>query len=55
MQCTLFIPHLLPSGAIAAQAASDLPLGALRKLLARSRYQRFAPVTAETWLFPAFQ
>lgn len=55
MQCTLFIPHLLPSGAIVEQAASDLPLAALRQLLARSRHQRFAPVTAEAWLCQAFE
>lgn len=54
MQCTLFIPHLLPSGAIAEQAASDLPLAALRKLFARSRHQRLAPVAAEAWLCQAF-
>ncbi|MDP2239779.1 MAG: hypothetical protein Q8K18_06390 [Burkholderiales bacterium] len=55
MQCTLFIPHLLPSGAIADQAAGDLPLTALRRLLARARHQRLAPVTAEAWLCRAFE
>lgn len=55
MQCTLFIPHLLPSGAGAGQAASDLPLAALRKLLACARHQRLAPVTAEAWLCQAFE
>lgn len=55
MQCTLFIPHLLPSGAIAGQAAGDLPLAALRKLLARSRHQCLAPVSPEAWLCQAFE
>lgn len=55
MQCTLFIPHLLPSGAIAEQAAGDLPLAALRKLLARARHRRLAPVTTEAWLCQAFE
>jgi hypothetical protein len=54
MHCTLFIPHLLPSDDIARHAAGDLPLTALRKLLARARHERLAPVATEAWLCQAF-
>lgn len=54
MQCTLFIPHLLPPSAIAGQVASDLPLAALRTLLARARHRRLTTLTAEAWLCQAF-
>ena len=55
MHCTLLIPGLFWPRAGADEVARGLEVPALRRLLARSEAQRFAPVTPEGWLCQAFQ
>ena len=55
MQCTLLIPHLFWPRDAAESALNGLALPALTKLVARSRSERFAAVTADAWLCEAFE
>ena len=55
MQCTLLIPHLFWPRDAAESVLNGVALPALAKLVARSRRERFAAVTAEAWLCQAFE
>ena len=55
MQCTLLIPHLFWPRDAAETALNGVALPALAKLVARSRSERFAAITAQAWLCQAFE
>jgi hypothetical protein len=55
MRCTLLIPHLFWPREAAESALNGAALPALAMLVARSRSERFAPVTTDAWLCQAFQ
>jgi hypothetical protein len=55
MRCTLLIPHLFWPREAAESALDSAALPALAMLVARSRSERFAPVTTDAWLCQAFE